>query len=163
MTTNQPTTAEAIYQSSTPAPIDDKQPNEVNDPQPENMPRDSGIHPAGVPENIAPDVTTSSLKQNTISPAQTEPPATPSNQVGVKNHGGKRPSCPAITPQTIFSRFGGKMIYRQGLESAREKIDIAFSLDDLQYSPIALWAKMRRTKSYLKSYVTIFFRVRTPI
>lgn len=151
MTANQPTTTEAIYQSSTPAPIDDKQPNEVNEPQPENIPRDSGIHPAGVPENIAPDVTTSSLEQNTNSPARTEPPVTPSNQVGVKNHGCKLPSCLAITPQTIFSRFGGEMIYRQGLESAREKIDIAFSLDDLHYSPIALWAKMRRTKSYLKS------------
>ncbi|KIK45251.1 hypothetical protein CY34DRAFT_801877 [Suillus luteus UH-Slu-Lm8-n1] len=152
MTANQPTTAETIYQSSSPCPID-KQPNEVNDPQPENMPRDSVIHPAGVPENIAPDVTTSSLKQDTNSLAQTEPPATPSDHVGVKTHGGELPSCPAIIPQTIFSRFGGDMkvmLYRQGLTSARGTIDITFTLDDLNYSPIALWAKLRRTKSYLK-------------
>ncbi|KAG1732775.1 hypothetical protein EDD22DRAFT_369862 [Suillus occidentalis] len=153
MTANQPTTAETIYQSSTPGSIDDKQPNGVNN-QPENMPRDSGINPAGLPENIAPDVTTSSLKQNTNSLAQTEPLATPSDQVGVKTHGGELPSCPAIIPQTIFSRFGGEMkvmLYRQGLESARGTIDITFTVDDLHYSPIALWAKLRRAKSYLKS------------
>lgn len=166
MTANQPTTAETIYQSRTPGPIDDKQPNEVNNPQPENMPRDSVIHPAGVPENIAPDATTSSLKQNTNFLAQTEPPATPSDHVGVKTHGGELPSCPAIIPQTIFSRFGGDMevmLYRQGLTSARGTIDITFTLDDLNYSPIALWAKLRRTKSYLKPYVTIFSCPYTPI
>ncbi|KAG1883435.1 hypothetical protein F4604DRAFT_1575942 [Suillus subluteus] len=47
------------------------------------------------------------------------------------------------------------MIYRRGLESARKTINITFNLDDLHYSYIARWAKSKRTKSSLTSYVTI--------
>jgi hypothetical protein len=162
MTANQPTVAEPVYWSSTPArtpaPIV-KQPNEASDPRSETIPRDSEIHSSGAPENIAPDVTTFSLKQNTEFLAQTEPPATPSDHVGVKNHASELPPCPLITPPANFSRFGGEMevmIYRQGLGSARETIDITFNLNGSFYSPIARWAKLRRTKSSLTSYVTFF-------
>ncbi|KAG2340696.1 hypothetical protein BDR05DRAFT_950229 [Suillus weaverae] len=147
MTTNQPSAAEIIYRLSTfaqaPAPVDVKQPNEekimpavtdiaMSDPQPENMPRGSEIHPS----------------------ALMKPPVTPSGHVGVKGHGGEFSPCPVITPQVNFSRFGGKMavmIYRRGLGSVRETLDITFNLDDLRYSHIARWAKLKRTKSFLTS------------
>ncbi|KAG1848339.1 hypothetical protein DFJ58DRAFT_796609 [Suillus subalutaceus] len=72
--------------------------------------------------------------------APTKPPATPSDYVGVKK--GDFPSC--LGDMAV-------MIYRRGLESARNTINITFNLDDLHYSYIARWAKSKRTKSSLTS------------
>lgn len=170
MTANQPTAAEIIYQTSTfarvPAPVDIKRSNEeritpavtdiiMSDSQLENVPRDSEKHPSSAPENVAPEVTMSSLKQTTDFLASTKPPGTPSNHLVVKK--GEFQSYPVTTPQVNSPRFGGQMvmmIYWRGLASALETLNITFNLDS-HYSQIAQWAKSKHTKSSLTSYVTI--------
>ncbi|KAG1840996.1 hypothetical protein DFJ58DRAFT_809142 [Suillus subalutaceus] len=140
MTANQPTATGTIHRSSTstqaPAPVDVKQSNEekitpavtdiaTSGLQPDNTPRDSDIHPSGAP---APDVTTQKRRF---------------------------PSCLVATYRRPIPRdLEGDMavmIYRRGLESARNTINITFNLDDLHYSYIARWAKSKRTKSSLTS------------
>lgn len=145
MAANQSTAVETIHRSSTftqaPAPVEVKQPNEekitsavtdiaTSDPQPENMPRDSEIHPS----------------------APTKSLATSSDHVGAKK--GEVLSCPVTTPQPNSPRFGGEMvvmIYWRGLGSGRKTLNITFNLDDSRPSHIARWAKSKRTKSSLTS------------
>lgn len=160
ITTSQPAAAEIIHRSSTltraPAPVDIRQPNEekivravadltISDPQPENTPRDSETHPSDAPENIALDVTTSSLKKNTVLMAPKKPPATPSGHVGVD----KREFL-----QANFTRFGGNISiikYLRGLGPARKTPNITLNFSDSQYFHIAQWTKSKRTKSSLTS------------
>ncbi|KAG1895459.1 uncharacterized protein F5891DRAFT_667903 [Suillus fuscotomentosus] len=166
MTANQPTAAEIIYQTSTfarvPAPVDIKRSNgeritpavtdiNMSDSQLENVPRDPEKHPSSAPENVAPNVTMSSLKQTTDFLASTKPPGTPSNHLVVKQ--GEFQSYPVTTPQVNSPRFGGQMvmmIYWRGLASALETLNITFNLDS-HYSQIAQWAKSKHTKSSLSS------------
>ncbi|KAG2131380.1 hypothetical protein DEU56DRAFT_981945, partial [Suillus clintonianus] len=142
MTAIEPTVVKTTHRSSTfaqvPEPVDVKQPNEekiistatgvaTSYPQPQIMPRDSEIHPSGP-------------TKNTDSPAPTEPPATPSDQVGVRDFS----LSPVAIPQVKLRRFGGDMavmMYRRG--SARGTFEVTFNLNDIRYLQVARWVKRK--------------------
>ncbi|KAG1743459.1 hypothetical protein EDB19DRAFT_565181 [Suillus lakei] len=138
MTANEPAAAENLRRSSTFAQA-------LNEEETTSIVADI-VMTRSDPENIAPDVTTSSPKQNTDSPAPAEPPATPSDHVRIENHGGEFLLAPVATPQDNPPRFGGKMIVmilQRGLESARGNLEITFNLGHTCYLCIARWAKRK--------------------
>ncbi|OJA15850.1 hypothetical protein AZE42_09898 [Rhizopogon vesiculosus] len=155
----------------------------MSDPQPENVHEDLEALPSRVPESTvhevtvpevtvlevtapevpAPEVTTPLPKPNTNSPAPTQPPSTPSNNVGVESHDGGD-SLPSRIDDTFppvpCPRFGGHMavmVFQQGLQSHRGTLKINFELDDTRYSQITQWAQRKSSQINLEQSVCISF------